>query len=239
MIQTPQNIEHVRVSALREYERNARTHSANQVRQIVEAVRTFGWTNPLLIDGANLVIAGHGRLAAARELGMTEVPCIRVTGLTEAQVRALILSDNKIAMNAGWDDKLLAEELRTIQFDIDSGELDFKTDEVVGFDIPEMEELMKILEPPEPEEEPRVAEMTAEPTVSQAGDTWLLGNHRLTIGGGARPHDADAVIRLWERETGEEAKLSKGGETFAARAKAMGIEFVRPKVKSQKARRSD
>lgn len=236
-LKLPQDIEIVPVSSLRTYNRNARTHSAHQIDQICEAVRTFGWTNPLLIDDANLIIAGHGRLEAAKKLGMREVPCIRVTGLSEEQVRALILSDNKIALNAGWDDKLLAEELRAIQFDIDAGLLDFQIDEAIGFAIPEVEELMRLLVEPEPEGQPEEKTLEPEPTVSRPGDTWLLGNHRLTIGGGAAAHDADAIIRLWERETGEEAKLANDGETFAGRATSMGVEFVRPKVKSQKARR--
>lgn len=235
-LKLPQTIEYVRVSALREYDRNARTHGPQQVAQIIEAVRTFGWTNPLLIDEENLIIAGHGRLAAARQLGMREVPCIRVVGLSDAEKRALILSDNKIAMNAGWDDKLLAEELRSIQFDIDSGLLDFRIDEVIGFAVPEIDELMQLLLDPDPVEPASDLTIEPEPVVCRAGETWLLGSHRLTIGGSAPPRDADAVIRLWERETKEEAKLSNNGETFAGRAKALGIEFVRPQVKSQKAR---
>lgn len=230
-----QKIEIVPLRELHGYERNARTHSAGQIRQLTEAIAAFGFTNPLLIDETGMIIAGHGRAAAAKEMALKDVPCIRVTGLTESQKRALIISDNKIALNAGWDDKMLAEELKAIAFDIDAGDLDF-TLGAIGFDLPEVDELLKVLEETEEEEAPSTIEVEPEPVVCRQGETWILGNHRLTIGGKQAPRDADMLIRAWERETQEEAQLSGNGETFTARAKSLGIEFVRPQIKSQKAR---
>ena len=100
-----------KVDALIPYIRNSRTHSDEQVAQIAASVREFGWTNPVLVDGENGIIAGHGRVLAARKLGMEEVPCIELAGLTDTQRRAYIIADNKLALNAGWDDELLALEL--------------------------------------------------------------------------------------------------------------------------------
>lgn len=238
-IKTHRTLEDVAVSALHGYERNARTHSANQIAQIISSVRTFGFTNPLLIDDKNMIVAGHGRFAAARELGMKTVPCIRLVGLAEAQVRALIIADNQIALNSGWDDKMLAEEVKAIDFSIGELNLDFTLD-VLGMSELQLGELDQLLAPPEqPDEEPVVMELTAEPTVSRTGDTWVLGSHRLAVGGSAASHDVDALILFWQRENkGQDAKLSGTSETFNARAKALGIEFVRPKAKSQKAKHS-
>jgi ParB-like chromosome segregation protein Spo0J len=104
-------IEYRPIDNLIPYARNARTHSEQHVAQIAASIKEFGWTNPVLVDGANGLIAGHGRVLAARELGMTEVPCVELAGLSAAQRRAYILADNKLALNAGWDDTLLSLEL--------------------------------------------------------------------------------------------------------------------------------
>src|ERR1700755_1432059 len=113
------------------YARNARTHSDAQVAQIAASIREFGWTNPILVDGDNGIIAGHGRLLAARKLGMNEVPVIELAGLTEAQTRALVIADNKLALTAGWDTELLGLELA------DLGELGFNLS-LTGFDALEI-----------------------------------------------------------------------------------------------------
>jgi DNA modification methylase len=123
-------IENRKIAELVPYERNARTHSEEQIRQIADSMKTFGWTNPVLVDGANGVIAGHGRLMAARLLGMTEVPCIELSHLSERERRAYILADNRLALNAGWDADLLALELADLaEFD-PVGLLGFSTDEL-------------------------------------------------------------------------------------------------------------
>lgn len=104
------------------YVRNARTHSDAQIAQIAASIREFGFTNPVLVDGDNGIIAGHGRVLAARKLGMDKVPCIELSHLSDRQKRAYVLADNKLALNAGWDDELLALELgdlRDLDFDLD------------------------------------------------------------------------------------------------------------------------
>src|SRR6056297_3272730 len=121
-------IEYVALHDLNPSSRNARTHDNRQIRQLVESIKSFGFTNPLLIDEENGIIAGHGRLEAAKRLDMIEVPAIRLTKLSEQRKRALMLADNKIALNASWDLDLLAEELA----DLSSIELDFSL-EATGF----------------------------------------------------------------------------------------------------------
>lgn len=112
-------IEYRQVADLARYERNARTHSPAQVAQIVASIREFGWTNPILVDEAGVVIAGHGRLAAALSLGMEEVPSIVLAGLSDVQKRALRIADNQLAINAGWDLELLASEVVALSQDVD------------------------------------------------------------------------------------------------------------------------
>jgi len=116
-----QQIEQVSIEALIPYARNSRTHSDAQVAQIAASIREFGFTNPVLIDADGGIIAGHGRTMAARKLGLDEVPCIRLTNLTDAQKKAYIIADNKLALNAGWDDDLLKvelEDLADLNFDL-------------------------------------------------------------------------------------------------------------------------
>jgi ParB-like chromosome segregation protein Spo0J len=107
-----ETIENLPIDQLRPWPRNARTHSRKQIKQIAESIRHFGFTNPVLIDGENSILAGHGRVEAARQLGMTSVPCLRVDHLSPAEKRAYVLADNKLALNAGWDEELLALELQ-------------------------------------------------------------------------------------------------------------------------------
>lgn len=129
-------IEYMEPDRLRPYEGNARTHSDNQVRAIAESVRQFGFTNPILADAEGIVIAGHGRLEAAKKLGLTAVPVVRLSHLSERQRLALTLADNKIALNAGWDFGKLSEELSIL------AELDFDLS-ITGFDEQELDALLK------------------------------------------------------------------------------------------------
>ena len=115
MNQTTLNLEYRQIEALIPYANNSRTHSDAQVAQIAASIREFGWTNPVLIDGENGIIAGHGRVFAARKLGLTEVPVIGLAHMSEAQRRAYIIADNKLAENAGWDDELLRLELGALR----------------------------------------------------------------------------------------------------------------------------
>ncbi|SDM31358.1 ParB-like nuclease domain-containing protein [Methylobacterium phyllostachyos] len=148
-------VEIVGVRTLTGFDRNARTHSPEQVAQLAAAIDRFGFTQPLLVDERDVIIAGHGRLAAAKSLGMQDVPVIRVTGLTDAERGALVLADNRIALNAGWDEKLLAEELRSLQDAIGTGDLDLGDAglEALGFGEAELREYEELLAPP-PEKEP-------------------------------------------------------------------------------------
>ena len=167
-------IEYRQVKDLLPYARNSRTHSDAQVAQIAASVREFGWTNPVLVDGENGIIAGHGRVLAARKLGMDEVPCIELAGLTDTQRRAYIIADNKLALNAGWDDELLAIEFAELA---DAGFDNLLT----GFTQDEIDALTPEQIPEGLTDEDAVPEVQADP-VSKPGDVWLMGKHRLMCG---------------------------------------------------------
>jgi ParB-like chromosome segregation protein Spo0J len=125
-------IETINTSDLIPYARNSRTHSEQQVSQVAGSIREFGFTNPVLIDGDNGIIAGHGRVMAAQLIGMDKVPCVRLAHLTETQKRAYIIADNKLALNSGWDEAMLGLELSDLR------EADFDLD-LIGFDADEIE----------------------------------------------------------------------------------------------------
>ena len=178
--QTIVQIENRPIEALIPYARNSRTHSDAQVAQIAASIREFGWTNPVLVDGSNGIIAGHGRVLAARKLGFEQVPVIELAHLTESQKRAYVLADNKLAENAGWDDELLRIELEALQaagFDLS----------LTGFADDELAALMAELAGNEGlTDDDAVPEVTDDP-VSQPGDVWLLGEHRLLCGDATDP----------------------------------------------------
>ena len=176
------------IDRLRPYERNPRTHSEAQVDQIAASMVEFGWTNPVLVDEQGGILAGHGRLLAARKLGLAEVPVIRFEHLSEAQKRAYLIADNQLALQAGWSEELLAAELawlRDESFDLD----------LVGFDATELERLLALADgeagPDEAEDE--VPEPPEEP-VSKPGDLWVLGNHRLLCGDATVLADVERVL---------------------------------------------
>lgn len=166
------------------YVNNTRTHSDKQVNQIASSIKEFGFTNPILIDEAGGIIAGHGRLMAANKLKMQEVPCIVLDGLTEAQKKAYIIADNKLALNAGWDEELLKLELENLK------ELDFDID-LLGFNADELDSLLNI-EPEEVIEDDFEMELPKEPK-SKRGDIWLLGRHRLMCGD-STTEDVDVLM---------------------------------------------
>ncbi len=171
------------VEALIPFARNARTHSPAQVALIAGSIREFGWTNPVLVDGANGIIAGHGRVLAARQLGMAQVPVIELAHLTETQKRALVLADNRLAEQAGWDRELLALELGDLKdLDVDLGSL--------GFDAREIDDLFR-----DAMADAREDDVPAPPDhpISRPGDLWLLGDHRLVCGDAT---DAATVARV-------------------------------------------
>lgn len=180
-------IEHRALDVLIPFARNARTHSDAQVGQIAASIREFGFTNPILVDGDNGVIAGHGRLLAARKLGLASVPVIELAGLSEAKRRAYILADNKLVLNAGWDEAMLAAEVTDL---VGMGvDLD-----LAGFAAGEIDQLLDLHkqggsplfadEAPAPPETP----------VTRPGDLWGLGPHRLLCGDATKPDDIGRVL---------------------------------------------
>ena len=181
---TAHALETLPIDQLRPWPRNARTHSRKQIRQIAESIRRFGFTNPVLIDGENRILAGHGRVEAARELGMATAPCLRVDHMSAAEKRAYVLADNKLALNAGWDEELLALELKELM----AADIDFGVD-VTGFSIAEVDQLIEGLAPEEPGDpaDDRLPEPDAVPSRCQPGDLWRLGPHRLVCGDALDP----------------------------------------------------
>jgi site-specific DNA-methyltransferase (adenine-specific) len=156
------------------YARNSRTHSEEQVTQIAASIKEFGFLNPVIIDGEKGIIAGHGRVMAAKKLGMTELPAVEASHLTDAQRRAYIIADNKLALNAGWDDEMLRvefAELTEAGFDLDL--TGFSLDEIGALQIEEI--------PPGLTDEDAVPDVPVTP-VTVEGDVWLLGRHRLMCG---------------------------------------------------------
>ena len=185
MVEWPADrVERRPLSGLIPYARNARTHSDAQVGQIAASIREWGWTNPVLVDEAGTIIAGHGRVLAAQKLGLTEAPVMVAKGWSEAQRRAYILADNKLAENAGWDDALLKVELSDLQgFGFDLALIGFGEDD-----------LARMLDTTEGHTDPdEVPEVQAE-AVSQEGDVWVLGRHRLACGSSTDPTTVERVL---------------------------------------------
>lgn len=177
------------VADLIPYARNSRTHNEEQISQIMASIKEFGFTNPILIGGDNVIIAGHGRLLAAQRLGLTEVPVICLPDLTETQRKALVIADNKIALNAGWDEEMLALEMKELE------ESDFNLD-ILGFSEDELKELENFGEPQTDakSEEEEIPEAPVEP-ITKRGDVWILGEHRLMCGDTTMYDDVRKLMR--------------------------------------------
>jgi len=186
-------VDQLPVASLRPYLRNARTHSQKQIAQIAASIRTFGFNNPVLIDGDGVIIAGHGRVAAAKSLGLETVPVIRLDHMSEAPKRAYILADNKLAEKAGWDKEILAIELQNlIQID-----LDFDIS-ITGFEMPEIDVLISASEAPPAKDDPLdQVPAVAEVPVTRLGDVWQIGPHRLICGNSL---DSGTYARLLDGE---------------------------------------
>lgn len=179
------SVKYVSIDELIPYSNNSRTHSDEQVAQVAASIREFGFTNPILVDESQGIIAGHGRLLAAKKLNLDQVPTITLEGLTEAQRKAYVIADNKLALNAGWDEQALQAELERLK------ELDFDL-ALTGFDP---DELSKLLEPEQIEgltDEDEVPEVPDDP-VSKEGDIWVCGNHRVMCGDST---SVDALSKL-------------------------------------------
>tara|TARA_R110001599_G_scaffold179582_1_gene372252 strand:- start:15515 stop:16849 length:1335 start_codon:yes stop_codon:yes gene_type:complete len=197
MIQQAGGLIESKITSLQPYARNARTHSKKQVRQIADSIQRFGFTNPVLVSDVGEIIAGHGRVEAAKLIGMKIVPTLALSHLSEAERRAYVLADNKLAQNAGWDKEILAIELQGL---ID---MDFEV-ELTGFSLAEIDLVLDAASDADPDgvctPEDEVP-VLGDAAVSQAGDLWQLGRHRLLCGD-ARSHD-DVVLLL----DGSKAKM--------------------------------
>lgn len=177
------------------YVRNSRTHNPEQVSQIAASIREFGFTNPVLVDEEGGIIAGHGRVMASQKLGLTEVPTITLAGLTEAQRRAYVIADNKLALNAGWDEEMLALELADLKeagFDL----------ELTGFGEDEIKGLLAEAEKTEGLTDPDDAPPVPANPVTVQGDVWVMGNHRLLCGDSTSIADlerlcAGQLVDMW------------------------------------------
>src|SRR3954452_13888694 len=193
-------IVHVTIDDLVPYHGNARTHSRRQIAQIAGSIERFGFLNPLLIDGTNQIIAGHGRVAAAKKLGLTSVPSLRIDHLTDDERRAYIIADNRLAEKAGWDRELLAIELQHLV------QVEFET-EIIGFETPEIDIILDEAKERSGADESPDDRLPNSPshgqTVSRTGDIWQLGSHRLLCGTALDPaayprlldeHKAELVI---------------------------------------------
>jgi DNA modification methylase len=178
------------ICALRPYSRNARIHSKKQIKQIVASIERFGFTNPVLVSDEGEIIAGHGRVEAARLLGMKSVPTLALSHLSEAERRAYVIADNKLALNAGWDKEILAIELQALvdlEFDV----------ELTGFSLAEIDFVIDEAGDADPDAvdaaDDLVSVVTGQP-VTRIGDLWLLGRHRLLCGDTRSPADLDRLM---------------------------------------------
>ena len=198
MIPEGYGIERMNIAALTAFSGNPRTHSDAQIEQIAASIREFGWTNPILIDADNTIIAGHGRLAAASRLGLAQVPVIRLGHLSAAQRKALVIADNQLALNAGWDEGALSTLIR--ELDAEKFELD-----LLGFDSSDLDLYLAGLDATNAAEaeEGELPEVPVVPT-TRPGDLWILGNHRLLCGDATVMTD---VERLMEGRLADMAAL--------------------------------
>ena len=189
---TPIGVERAAIASLKPNPRNARTHSAKQVRQIAQSIEAFGFTNPILFDETRTILAGHGRVEAAKPLGWEAVPIVRIEHLSETEKRAYVIADNQLALTAGWDEEILAIEFQAL------GDLDFDLT-LTGFDMGDIDQIIADVggvvgdedAPPEPE---------AGPSIVKPGDLWQIGSHRLIC--------ADAL----QAETYEKLMAGKAAE---------------------------
>ena len=199
-------------SALKPYARNARTHSHKQVRKIARSIERFGFLNPILVDGNNTVLCGHGRLEAAKLLGLEEVPTFLADHLTEAEKKVYIIADNRIAADSGWDREILALELETLV------EMDFEV-EFTGFDLAAIEIAIGGHDKargrgPEPKDEFRRGEGAGD---CSARRPLQLGPHQLLCGECGRefdPHFCDAILRRYEKMAGKQAIHAASGKSL-------------------------
>lgn len=176
-----------KISELKPYPRNARTHKRKQVNQIAAAIQEFGFTNPVLIDESDQIIAGHGRVQSAKQLGLTEIPTVQIGHLSRTQKRALILADNRLAEKAGWDLEILAVELQDLSAD------GFEV-VITGFDPPEVDCILDAAANTKSDRQGDDNIPAAGPAVTQAGDLWRLGTHRIYCGNALESTSYDNLL---------------------------------------------
>ncbi len=195
-VETNRCLAAIAVSLLTPHPRNPRTHSRKQIGKIAESIRRFGFCNPVLVDDSNQIIAGHGRVEAAKQLGLVQVPTLRLSHMSEAEVRAYIIADNKLAEQAGWDREILATELEYL--------IDLKFNvEVIGFDVGEIDLTLEDADDARSEAagpEDKIPEPIWSQPVTRPGDLWSLGKHRILCGDA---RDGDSYIRLLGNEKAE------------------------------------
>lgn len=185
-----QQIVERKISALRPYAGNARTHSKKQITQIARSIERFGFTNPVLISDDGVIVAGHGRVEAAKTIGLKSVPTLTLSHLSETERRAYVLADNKLALNAGWDKEVLAIELQALV------DVEFDT-ELAGFSLAEVDLVLDEAGEADPSGTDAVEDVVppvAGDPVSRQGDLWLLGNHRLLCGDTQQQHDIERLM---------------------------------------------
>lgn len=195
---TTSQIEQRPIAMLRPFGRNARTHSKKQLRLIADSIETFGFTNPVLVDEDGVILAGHGRVEAAKLLGQSVVPVMILSGMSDAEKRAYVIADNRIAEKAGWDRALLASELGVLVDLLPTIDLDVS---ITGFEIGEIDMILEDFSPsgPDPADAMPAIDPNKAPT-TRDGDLWLLGRHRLLCGD---VHDARAVRYLMDDAAAE------------------------------------
>ena len=179
-------IKYQKTDDLLPYARNARTHSDSQVAQLAASIKEFGFNNPVAVDGDGMILCGHGRVMAAKRLGLDEVPTVCLSHLSDIQKKAYILADNKLALNAGWDNDMLKVELEDLKFS------DFNLD-LVGFSTEELDEIMNQNEEPEVEEDDYTVAIPEEPK-SKPGEIYILGKHRLMCGDSTSMQDVAKLM---------------------------------------------
>ena len=183
------SIERIPPDRLNPWPQNARTHSKKHLMQIVDSIKTFGFTNPVLIDEEGNILAGHGRVAAAKLLGIEDIPCRRLSNMTAAEKRAYVIADNKLALNADWDEEILAIELQGLL----ATELDFDIG-VTGFSIPEVDKLIEGLKPQDKGDPAEDTLPPDGPNVTQLGDIWAMGPHRLICADSLKSETYEALL---------------------------------------------
>jgi len=189
----PSNITQRDPSQLKPWPGNARTHSKKQIKQIARSIETFGFTNPVLIDAEDNILAGHGRMVAAQSIGMRSVPCMLIEYMSDEQKRAYVIADNKLALNAGWDEEILAIELQAL---IDIPDLSFDIG-VIGFEPSEIDILIDGQSPEDrsaPDEDDKLPPLDKGALVSRTGDLWICGDHRIYCGDSLNASTYEALM---------------------------------------------